>query len=239
MPLRDHFHEPLDPRAEWPSFHNRWANAIADALDLMLPPRYFARVDINLGRDAGADVAEFESSAPAEPNGHGGSVAVQAYAPPAVNQVLAAVFPDAIEVQIRDMHRGSRLAAVIELVSPSNKDRPETRRAFAAKLSAYLQRGIGVVVADLVTPYHFNLHAELLALLGQEDAPDFADRTRPYAVAYRPIRRGEREEIDVWTYPLTLGADLPTVPLHLRGYRCIPLDLEATYQETCRRCRLT
>jgi len=41
--------------------------------------------------------------------------------------------------------------AAIELVSPGNKDRPETCRLFAAKCVAYLTRGIGLVVIDIVT----------------------------------------------------------------------------------------
>ena len=60
MPLLDHFTEPVDPRADWQSFHHRWANAIANGLDRSLPERFFARVEVNLGRDAGADVTEEE-----------------------------------------------------------------------------------------------------------------------------------------------------------------------------------
>jgi hypothetical protein len=36
-------------------------------------------------------------------------------------------------------------------VSPANKDRDETRRAFIAKCAAYLQRGIGLIVVDIRT----------------------------------------------------------------------------------------
>ena len=35
------------------------------------------------------------------------------------------------------------ISGAIELASPGNKDRPETRRAFAAKCASYLARGIG------------------------------------------------------------------------------------------------
>jgi len=50
--------------------------------------------------------------------------------------------------------------------------------------------------------------------------------------------RQERNEIDVWPHLLTVGEVLPTLPLALRGHGCVPLDLEATYLETCRRSRL-
>jgi hypothetical protein len=232
------FHEPLDPRAEWESFHHRWAVAIADTLDRTLPPRFFARVEIHLGREIEADVAEFEGTAQPETNGPSGGVAVQTYAPPAVSLVLPAVYPTETAIQIRDLERGSRLAAVIELASPANKDRPETRRAFAAKVAAYLQSGIGVVVADVIANAHFNLHNELIGLMRIGPAVEMAGPTSTYAVAYRPARRQERDEIDVWTHTLVVGSELPTVPLALRGNGCVPLDLEATYRETCERSRL-
>jgi len=57
---------------------------------------------------------------------------------------------------------GLTLVAVIELVSPSNKDRAEARDAFADKYSAYLQRGIGLVVVDVVTTRQANLHDRLI-----------------------------------------------------------------------------
>jgi hypothetical protein len=238
MPLLDHFHEPLDPRADWQSFHNRWANAIADGLDRILPRRYFARVQANLGRQVEADVAEFESAPGQETNGSPGGVAVQPYAPPAVRTVLPAVFPDDTEVQVCDTDRGARLAAVVELVSPANKDRADHRRAFAVKCAAYLQRGIGLVMVDTVTSRRFNLHAELVRLLGAGEAGVTPEEPLLYATAYRPVHRDGRNEIDVWDEALAVGGALPTLPLALRGDGNVPLDLEASYTEARQRSRL-
>jgi hypothetical protein len=238
VPLLDHFHEPLDPRADWQSFHNRWANAIADLLDQVLPRRYFARVQANLGRHIEADVAEFESLHESEANGSSGNVAVQSYAPPTARAAIPAVFPDDLEVQICDTERGARLAAVVELVSPANKDRPEHRRAFSVKCAAYLQRGIGLVVVDTVSNRRFNLHNELLQLLGGDGAGGMPDDALQYAAAYRPVHRNDRNEIDVWDVRLAIGQSLPTLPLALRGNGSVPLDLEASYTEARRRSRL-
>ena len=57
---------------------------------------------------------------------------------------------------------GARLVAVIEIVSPGNKDRAEARRTFAGKCAAYLQRGIGLITIDIVTNRNANLHNELV-----------------------------------------------------------------------------
>ena len=45
-------------------------------------------------------------------------------------------------MRIYDTEYGRRLVAAIEIVSPSNKDRRESRRAFVAKVAALLQKGV-------------------------------------------------------------------------------------------------
>ena len=43
MPLRDHFHPPLQLQYPWDSFHSSWATRLADALnDEWLPPEFLA-----------------------------------------------------------------------------------------------------------------------------------------------------------------------------------------------------
>ena len=132
MPLRDHFRPPLYPQRSWESFHSRWANCIADELHRVLPPRYFAEVQVHLGGQVEANVAEFEPVAESEGNS-GNGMAIKTWAPPAAVMVVPAVFPDDLEVQVRDQTDDARLVAVVELVSPRNKDRDDSRRAFAAK----------------------------------------------------------------------------------------------------------
>src|SRR5258708_25220908 len=115
---------------------------------------------------------------------------------------MPGVFPDDFEVQVFSGIGGPMLVAAIELVSPGNKDRDETRRAFAAKCATYLQRGIGLIVIDIVTSRHANLHDELVHLLGHGDSFTFPAPTPLYATAYRPVHRQERNEIDLWREPL-------------------------------------
>jgi Protein of unknown function (DUF4058) len=141
-------------------------------------------------------------------------------------------------VQVRDVRDDYRLVAVVELVSPRNKDRPEARRAFAAKCAAYLQRGIGVIMVDTVTTRQANMHNELVRLLEREDRFQMPAEVWLATVAYRPARRGDANEIDVWTAPLVVGGALPVLPLALLGTRAIPLDLEATYTEARQQGRL-
>ena len=241
MPLLDHFHPPLFPHRAWESFHSRWANTIADALQRVLPQRYYAEVQIHLGSRVEADVAEFERPADFDEglgNGSAGGAALQTWAPPAATLVMPAVFPDDLEVHVRDERDDARLVAVVELVSPRNKDRSESRRAFAAKGAAYLQRGIGLMILDIVTGRHFNLHNELVELLNLGEAFAMSADVSLYAVSYRPAHRQEANQIDVWPARLAVGGTLPLLPLALRGFRAVPLDLEATYRDACERSRL-
>jgi hypothetical protein len=78
-----------------------------------------------------------------------------------------------------------RLVAAVEIVSPSNKDRPESRRAFIAKCAALLRQGVSVSIVDLVTSKPSNLYLELLAYLGESDPSFSLDPSSIYAVACR------------------------------------------------------
>ena len=74
-------------------------------------------------------------------------------------------------------------------------------------------------------------------LLGHGSAA-FPVPTPLYAAAYRPVHRQVRNEIDLWCESLALGQPLPTLPLAVRGLASLPIDLEGTYAETCRRNRI-
>ena len=151
---------------------------------------------------------------------------------------MPALFPDEIEVRVLSTAAGASLVAAIELVSPGNKDRPEARRAFAAKCVSHLSRGIGLVVVDVVTNRLTNLHNEVVSLLGHAEPFTISPDATTYAVAYRPSRQRTGDQIEVWPVPLRTGEPLPVLPLALLNGGIVPLDLEETYTEACRRSRL-
>jgi hypothetical protein len=241
MPLLDHFHPPLSGRRHWEGFHNRWAAAMADSLNERLPADYYAEFQVKYGTSVEVDVATFsESVLPEPPRPNGAAVALQArpWSPQAPVAVMPAVFPDDLEVQIYSSIAGPQLVGAIELVSPANKDRPENRSAFIAKCAAYLQRGIGLIVVDIVTERHANLHDELMAFLGHVDGFVFPTPVALYATAYRPVHREQTSEIDLWRETLSVGQVLATLPLPVRGLGTLAIDLEATYMEARKRSRV-
>jgi hypothetical protein len=125
------------------------------------------------------------------------------------------------------------------LVSPSNKDRPESRRAFVAKIAALLQQDVCVSLVDVVTVRHFNLYADVLTLIGRSDPHVDPDAPHLYAATLRGRRRARRRPLlDTWFYPLALGQPLPKLPLWLDIDLSVFVDLEASYEDTCRVLRI-
>jgi hypothetical protein len=236
MALLDHFHAPLYPTHRWESFHARWAVAFMDALNETLPPRFFAETQVHLGARVEADVVEFEQSV--HTNGSAGGLATATYAPPRATLSFSVPMEDDVTVEVRDRDRDARVAAIIELVSPRNKDREEARRGFAAKMVSYLRIGAGLIAIDVVTNRSGAPHDELVTILDLPESCRLNTPTGLSAVAYQPLHQEEVSAVQVWFETLTLGTSLPTMPLAVRGLGLIPLDLDATYREACQRSRL-
>jgi len=92
--------------------------------------------------------------------------------------------------------------------------------------------------AHLGSYFEIDLHTDLLALAGQED-PTFGPAPPPiYAVTCRARKVRERPRLDIWAYPLAVGSKLPTLPIWLDEDLAVSLDLEASYEETCRALRI-
>jgi hypothetical protein len=231
MPLLDHFHPPLSLRRDWHAFHHAWVCNLAFALNDQLPESYYAEPNIHFGVeiDVGAveDPLLAVASQPTSPT----------WAAPAPQLTIPLpMIEDIVEVRVFDRAAGPVLAAAIELVSPANKDRPESRAAFVSKCLSLIQQGIGLIIVDIVTTRRAHLHAEILSRLDvdREGNPE----SRLGAASYRPHEIQANPRLDVWHFPLELGQPLATLPFGLRGDGCLPVDLESTYERTRRELRI-
>jgi hypothetical protein len=226
VPLLDHFDPAFKRSLPWRSFHGSWAHTIARRLNEgVLPPHFYALPFLDGSGPIEIDVATFgppdaDDGGGWQPEWGGAAVAVEW--PPVADDAW---------VEIRSQEGDPPLVAAIELVSPANKDRPATHKAFAGKCAGYLRGGCGLVTVDVVTTRRADLHAELLAELGVDAVPSAGGLA---AVAYRPVAG----RLEFWPAPLAVGQPLPEVPLWLRGDRAVPLDLEASYRDTCVGLRL-
>lgn len=239
MPLRDHFRSPVNDRHSWDELHGMWPAVVVQHLYGLLPPGFTAAPKVHLGKAFEIDVSAYERDE--APGGRGGGTATATWTAPAPTLTLETEMAeqDEYEVRIYDEERGRRLVAAIEIVSPANKDRPEHRRAFAVKTAALLQQGVAVSIVDVVTVRQFNLYADVLDLQGHSDPSLGAVPPHLYVATMRvrtPARG--RAKIDTWFTPLEIDQPLPVLPLWLTEDVAVKLDLEPTYEETCRVLRI-
>ncbi len=223
MPLLDHFRPPIALELPWDGFHAMWVATMATLLNQRhLPEDFFAIPQTKLG--GSLEVNATTTWAPA--------------APPLRTTVDFANL-DVFEVQIRQNLGGPQLRAVIELVSPANKDRESHRHAFAVKCAAYLQRDISVIIFDAVTERRANLHTDIMNALGLASQLPWLSPTNLSTIAYRTAHPPGLQQLEVWPEPLTMGAPLPTLPLWIDIDLCLPLALEESYVATCAALRIS
>ena len=210
---------------------------IVKALNQRLPQRFIAEPQVHLGSSMEED--DIGQAVEGEGVADGG-VATAVWAPPRPTLAIATDLGDLPEYEVRvsDADLSRQLVAAIEIVSPANKNRPWHGRAFVAKCAAMLQEHVSVVIVDLVTTRSANLYGELMAFLEQVD-PSLGDiPPRLYAVAWRFSRAGEYPLLETWAHSLTIGQALPILPLWISPDLAVPLELEASYEETCRVLRI-
>lgn len=147
MPIHDWTR--LEP-GDFHHFHQRWVSAIADALNGgLLPPEYMALVEQVTGRPI-PDVVALDARSAKDDSG---GVAVTD-APPAARTIArlekVAYAKKKNRVVIR--HGRGRVVAVVEIVSPGNKDSRNAIRTFVEKAIDMLNQGVNLLVVDLFPP---------------------------------------------------------------------------------------
>ena len=131
-------------------------------------------------------------------------------------------------------HHGC-LVAAIELVSPRNKDRRESKESYSSRYLGYLRQGVHLLLIDLLPrPAGFSFLEVLGAALGLA----IPSTPAPFAVSFRvgdPVPNGGAESpvIGVWHRALQAGQPLPTLPLALGSLQRVLIDLEPTYRAAC------
>ncbi len=126
-------------------------------------------------------------------------------------------------------HHLGRIVAVIEIVSPDNKDSRAALRDFVEKTVDCLRKGIHVSIVDLFPATQrdpYGIHKVIWDEIVEEDFtfPEGKDRI---LVSYET--GGERA---AYIEPVAVGDVLPDMPLFLTNYLHVMLPLEPTYQAT-------
>lgn len=223
--LHDHFHPPLKNICPWTGFHSHWAGNLATAINRVLPEGWVAYPTVHW--DIEVDVAAFEKRTATE-TASTRSSGRQSWPEP-LQTIDFGLTTDIVEVRVyRDLGELS-LAGAVEFVSPANKDRPENRDAFLVKCDAYLRDRVGLVMVDIVTNRHANLHTQLMERFGETNEQE----ANLYVAAYRPFAQVTKPSLSIWYRTLQLGGELPMMLLFLKDGPVVELPLDHAYSQTC------
>jgi hypothetical protein len=206
----------------------------------LLPKGYYALAE-QVATRMQTDVLTLRSPAPRtpSPSGAGSGVVALAETPP---HVRLSVRPDPQRKPRRPTRRGRHLVirhitghqvvALVEIGSPSNKDRKAHVRELAEKVVRSLEAGIHVLMLDLLPPGPHDphgLHGAVWAYFDRapyEPPPDDPLTLASYA--------WDGEEPHAYVEPIAVGQLLIDMPLFLTADRYVSVPLELTYQEAYR-----
>jgi hypothetical protein len=217
-------------------FHVAWIPEIRKSLNGgLLPDGYYALAEQHTGLSIADLLTLHTGLVHAEPPTRGSGGTAVAEAPPRVQRretLEAATGSRRRTLAIRHVS-GHRLVAMLEIVSPANKDRVQSVAEFATKTAEALRAGIHMLMIDLFPPGPFDrqgLHSVIRQYLQQTDEPYELPPDDPLTMA--SYAAGPR--IEAYVEHLAVGAVLTEMPLFLRTDHYVSVPLEPTYLEAFR-----
>ncbi len=215
-------------------FHQHWSIEIAATLNRGRLPKGVAALVEQRSGPKEPDVLAIESrslsrSAIADDNG------VATMTPPVtrfMSRSTKQIYATRANLVVLKHHLG-RTLAVIEIVSPGNKDSRAAMRDFVDKTIEFLRAGIHVLLIDLFPPTArdpFGLHKVVWDEIEENDFALPAGKDRILA-SYETggVQACYVEAIGV-------GEVMPDMPLFLANSWHVPVPLELTYESTWNAC---
>lgn len=214
-------------------FHNSWIIHLKEALNGgRLPRGYYAMSEQHAGRVI-ADILTLHDGGESSSEDSGGTAVL---APPRVSRKVVMSESAAYRTLRKTLairHVSShRLVALLEVVSPANKDRESSVEDFVAKAHAALQNDCNLLVVDLFAPGKFDLrrmHGEIW--------DDFADPAEEPLPLEKPLTLSSYVAAPIkeaYLEPMAVGDVLPDMPLFLSPHRYVNVPLEAAYLQAFR-----
>jgi hypothetical protein len=187
------------------NFHVLWMSKIMDRLNAgLLPSGYFAMAEPMIGRP--------------EPD-----VVIGQTLPP--DQVRYARKTNRVAIH----HGLGEVVAVIELVSPGNKDRQHSLRTFVQKATDLFNQRVNLLIIDPFPPGPHDPQGIPAAILKAfTDAPFELPPDKPLTLASYQVE----PILTSYVEPIAVGDPLPDMPLLLEDEFSINVPLEETYQTT-------
>lgn len=208
-------------------FHQGWTIRIRDALNAgLLPSGYFALAEQITG---GPEPDVVTLSLPVKPgDSAAGGVAVAGMTPRVRVQVQADAVRYAQKAnRVAVHHPDGVVVAIIEIVSPGNKDSKNAIRSFARKAVEFLLAGVNLLIVDLFPPTKrdpLGVHKVIWDRIKDE----------PYELPVgQPLTLASYSAAGVITgyvQNVGVGDPLPDMPIFLTPTHWVPCPLELTYQ---------
>jgi hypothetical protein len=191
------------------NFHYRWIAAIMDRLNAgMLPSGFFAMAEQIVGRPE-TDVVTLHSGANPVPFEH------ERYARKA-NRIAI-------------HHTLGKVVAVVEIVSPGNKDRKSALRSFVEKAVELIDDGVNLLVVDPFPPTRHDPQGIHKAIW--DEFTDQAFELPPDKPLTLAAYQAEPTKT-AYVEPIAVGDRLSDMPLFLYDDVYVAVPLEETYQAT-------
>jgi hypothetical protein len=227
MPLHDWSRV---PSGLFHHFHQDWSIELARALNRgRLPEGTMALVEQRVGPRE-SDVLAIEARSRQRPLASGGSGVATMSRPQTqiVRRTNKEIYADrANRIVIR--HHLGRILAVIEIVSPGNKDSRFALQDFVEKTVDFLRSGVHVLVVDLLPPTPRDpagIHKLIWDQI-EEEPFDLPPEKNRVLVSYET-----GSDRAAYIELVGVGDTLPEMPIFLSQYEHVLVPLEAAYQAT-------
>ncbi len=213
------------------NFHYCWIATLMNRLNAgLLPSGYFAMAEQVIGRPE-TDVVTLQTGArPRPPATSNGGTAVVSPRP-----MTRFVFPLEQERYARKAnriaihHELGEVVAVIEVVSPGNKDRRHSLRSFVDKAVDLIEQNVNLLVVDLFPPGAHDPQGIHKAIWDEfTDQPFELPPDKPLTLAAYQVEPIKTAYVE----PIAVGDRLPDMPLFLDQDVYVAVPLEETYQTT-------
>lgn len=228
MPLHDWTRV---PSGLYHDFHQSWSIRVKDALNSGRLPKGISALVKQRSGPLESDVLAIESRGKRsrfEPDSGGGVATKQ----PPVTQFVRRTNKELYSARANRIlirHHLGRVLAVIEIVSPGNKDSRVAFEDFVDKTIQFLREDIHVLVIDPFPPTPRDPQGIHKAIWDNfDDEPfEFPPGKDRILASYQA-----GDEQAAYIEPIAVGDSLPDMPLFLTESLHVPVPLESTYQAT-------
>jgi hypothetical protein len=221
------------------AFHTAWIGEIQSALNHgLLPADYYALAEQQAGgfvadvlarRIPTEDLAVDAAESPVSGASSGSSV---------VMELPQTAVHESIEIDMVELRRTiairhvsqHKIVALIEIVSPANKDRRTHVGDFVDKTMRCLARGIHVLVVDVLALGKFDPNGMHCLIRDSATEPTGPRVDSPPISATFVSYLAKRIRLEAFVEYPQLGQPLPAMPIYLDLARYVSVPLEATYQ---------